>query len=285
MNTEGKPGRGSWYLLTGLLIGLTLGLLIAWVIAPVTYVDTAPVSLRSDFKDLYRSLIASAYLATGDLGRAQSRLSLLGDVDSVHVLSLQAQNTYASGDINGTANALSKLADALKQLPQVILTPSSLPPLMESSTLPVLAASGVVTLTPNNRVTFSPTLMVTPTPRPTRTPTATIGAAFALISQENVCDGNLVVGLIQIDVRDASSQPLPGIEIVITWQTGEEHIFTGLKPELGDGYADFVMNPNMEYSIQLASGSQVINNLHIPTCQTDGSEGYPGGIRLVFQQP
>ena len=32
MSAEHEPSRGSWYLLTGLLIGLALGLLVAWVL-------------------------------------------------------------------------------------------------------------------------------------------------------------------------------------------------------------------------------------------------------------
>lgn len=62
--------RGPWYLVTGLLLGLGVGLLLAWVILPVPYVASTPVSLRSDFKDEYRYLIASAYTATGNLERA-----------------------------------------------------------------------------------------------------------------------------------------------------------------------------------------------------------------------
>ena len=96
MKRERIPGRRSWlaenlYLLTGLLIGLGLGLLYAWVISPVKYVDTSPASLRADFKDGYRAAIASAYLASGNVERAQSRLALLGDPNPVQALVNQAQ--------------------------------------------------------------------------------------------------------------------------------------------------------------------------------------------------
>ena len=77
MNEE----RGSWYLLTAVILGIALGLWYSWVGSPAEYVDTAPDSLRTDFKDVYRVTIASAYAATGDIARAKARLALLGDDD------------------------------------------------------------------------------------------------------------------------------------------------------------------------------------------------------------
>jgi hypothetical protein len=281
MSAEREPRRGSWYLLTGLLIGLALGLLVAWVIAPVEYVDTAPASLRPDFKDQYRSLIASAYLVTGDLGRAQSRLALLGDVDPQQMLTLQAQNALSAGDPDRSAYALSRLADALKQPP----TEASLSPTPELIASMTQAPAGSVTLTPTHRSTSALTPIYSPTPRPTRTPTPTVGAAFVLVSQETVCDSNLPEGLLQIEVKNVAGQPIPGAEISISWQDGEEHIFTGLKPELGNGYADFVMTPDIVYMVQLAFGGQAVTNLSAPSCQADSSDSYRGGIRLLFQQP
>jgi Tfp pilus assembly protein PilF len=83
--------RGPWYLLTGLVIGAVLGLLYAWVVRPVQYTNTAPNSLRADYKDQYRAIIAVAYLANGDLLRARARLELLQDPDLYRVLAEQAQ--------------------------------------------------------------------------------------------------------------------------------------------------------------------------------------------------
>ncbi|MFH1909093.1 MAG: hypothetical protein ABIL11_17205 [Chloroflexota bacterium] len=280
MSAEREPRRGPWYLLTGVLIGLALGLLVAWVISPVQYVDTAPASLRADFKDQYRSMIASAYLATGELGRAQSRLSLLGDADPRQALTLQAQHALSVGDPNGSAYALARLADALKQPPnEASLSPT--PELIASITQ---SPPGSATITPTRRPTSALTPTYSPTPRPTRTPTPTVGAAFVLVPQENVCDVNLSEGLLQVEIQDAAGQPIPGAGIIISWEDGEEHVFTGLKPELGNGYADFVMKPNVGYSLQLASGSQLVTNLSAPSCQTDSGDSYRGGIRLLFRQ-
>ncbi|MRR32078.1 hypothetical protein EG834_17510, partial [bacterium] len=56
-----NESRGPWYLFSGLIIGLVLGIFYAWVISPVQYVDTTPESMRPEFKDQYRSLVAQAY--------------------------------------------------------------------------------------------------------------------------------------------------------------------------------------------------------------------------------
>ena len=76
---RGQRERGPWYLLTGLIIGVVFGVLYAWLVSPVEYVDTPPASLRADFKDQYRVMIAAAYMANGDLLRARARLDLLQD--------------------------------------------------------------------------------------------------------------------------------------------------------------------------------------------------------------
>ena len=68
--------RIPWDILFALLVGLGAGLVYAWMIAPRGATDTQPRTLRADFKDQYRSLIAAAYAATGNLPRVQETVSL-----------------------------------------------------------------------------------------------------------------------------------------------------------------------------------------------------------------
>jgi hypothetical protein len=72
---------------------------------------------------------------------------------------------------------------------------------------------------------------------------------------------------------------------MITWDGGEEQFFTGLKPELGNGYADYIMVPDIAYTVQLETGSDMATGLAAPTCQTPNGETFFGGIKLTFQQP
>ncbi len=110
-----KNSRGSWYLLTGLLIGIVLGLVYAWVIRPAPYKDIHPVTLRMADKDQYRAMIAIAFVADGDLVRARARLELLQEKDLYRTLVEQAQRILAEGKPAEAARALGLLAEAISQ--------------------------------------------------------------------------------------------------------------------------------------------------------------------------
>lgn len=105
--------RGSWYLLTGIVLGAAMGLFYSWMISPVKYVNAPPYSLRADFKDEYRAMVAAAYLYSGDLVRAEDRLAQLKEADPAQVLALQAQQALAEGRPEAEVRALSLLALAL----------------------------------------------------------------------------------------------------------------------------------------------------------------------------
>jgi hypothetical protein len=122
-------------------------------------------------------------------------------------------------------------------------------------------------------------------PRPTRTPTPEPGEPFALAGQESLCDANLPEGLLQVIVLNRSRRQLAGIEIVITWERGKESFFTGLKPELGNGYADYLMGSDTTYTVQLGRGSDVALGITPPICQSPDGVGFLGSIKLTFQQP
>jgi len=283
-----KFERFPWYLLLGLIAGIGLGLLYTWVISPIRYVDTLPNTLRADFKDQYRSAIAAAFMASGDLARAQSRLALLGDPDAVQALSAQAQRMLAAGESVDAVQSLALLAAAIQQQAAAGSTeslPSSVPLLSPTETTSAVAAGPRQTDTPLPAPLETPTPIQTPTPRATRTPTPTLGAPFVVVSQEAVCDPNLPAGLLQVIVKDAANRQVAGAEIVLAWKDGEERFFTGFKPELGNGYADYVMTPEITYTLRLAEGSVSVPDLSAPPCQASTGEQYWGSLRLIFAQP
>lgn len=316
MNEE----RGPWYLLTGLLIGIALGLAYAWSIQPVEYVDTSPASLRPEFKDRFRALIASAYVANGDLVRARSRLENLEDDDILRVLVEQAQRTLAQGDAPDEARALGILAIALGQGvpgPALAITPAPGSP-TPTSTITSTPTFAILTTTPTATFTTTPTLQATPseaasptltytptlsptlelegtpsaTPRPrptftpTRTPTVTLtpGGPFLLVSQEKICDQKLAEPLFLIEATNLLGDPLPGILVTITWDGSEERFYTGLKPEKGLGYADFTAVPGVTYTVRLGDGGQPVTGLTAVQCQGTGGSVYWGAWLLKFVQ-
>lgn len=281
---------GHWYLLTGLLLGLGLGLLYAWWISPATLQDNAtPASLRSDFQDEYRLLTASAYAANGNLARARARLMTLGG-DPQKMLAGQTQRLMAASAPAASVRLLAALAEALQTPPTAPPggeTPAAGEPLpaataRPAATLDDAAFAPLVTQSaPSAAVpTFPASLLQT---APPRIPSATPGAPFALLEQAAFCEPERPA-LLEIRLRNAAGDPAAGIPLTITWPGGEETFYTGLKPELGNGYADFTMTPGVEYILQLSQNLTRITGLQTVEC-SGGGGAYPGGIRLEFQQP
>lgn len=286
--------RFPWASLIALLVGFGLGLAYTWVFAPVQYVDAEPRVLRNDFKDDFRAAIAAAYASNPDLERARARLALLGDPDPYQALTAQAQRMLAAGEPAELVQKVALLASVLQGAQPVAAEPSpteatvptSIP---EQTSQPVLNTE---TLTPESpeptteaEATATSALESTATPRPSRTPTPTLGAPYQLVGQDTVCDPELEEGLLQVVVINVTRRQIPGAEIVITWNSGEEHIFTGLKPELGHGYADFEMTPGVTYSVRMADGGTPASELAAPDCRSTDGESYTGGLRITFQQP
>lgn len=291
------------YLLTGLIIGLGLGLLIAWVISPVKYIDTAPSALSSDDKDTYRQMIALAYQTNPDLGRARLRIAVVNPGDSYQVLAAQAQRMLAENKAPEGARALALLAadlsqgdpasagttaaqDAtqagLQETRETLSSPSAETPAVEASlaaTLSPQEIAAVQTATP----TFpppTPTITLTPlptfTPRPTSTPARVLEAPFILQSQSEMCEQTFQPGLIQIEVKDSNGEYLPGIQILVTGPDGQEKFFTGLYPEINLGYADYILSEGEVISIKVGEVSDTVNGLTTPACG--------GGWKLEFEQ-
>ena len=300
--------RGPWYLVTGLILGAVAGLLYAWLISPVHYVATSPSSLRADFKDSYRLMIALSYAADGDIGRASSRLSLLGDPRPSESLAAQAQQILAQGGSQSDARVLAVLAMALAQQPTTTFSTSataqtSTPARLPTSTLatatfgPSLPATQTLTpaitivthaISPSPQV--SPTQVLTPTkrtgtPLSTLTPTTTPGSPFVLRERSQVCDQNTSQPMLQVQMNDAAGNPVAGIEILVSWLGGEDIFYTGLMPGINPGYADFQMTPGVSYTLHLTDGGQPVSGLAAVQCDSSQGTSYWGGWYLVLQQP
>lgn len=251
-----------------LLLGMAAGVYYAWAINPVEYVETAPASMRDDYVADYLTLVSLAYASTGDLDRARTRLALIPDPNPAGALSQLAQIRLAAGRPEQEARSLALLAAALGERPT---------PLAAVST-PAVSVS----VTPQGP-TRTPT--ITRPPPPTRTPTSTPGAPFEMVNREQICDPDLTAALIQIEVLDAAGRPVPGIEALVVWDEGQDHFYTGLKPELGIGYGDFTMQEGVYYTIQLVESGVPITGLIAEDCLSDEGELFPGSWLLTFQQP
>lgn len=283
-----------WERLVGLLVGLGVGLAYAWVFAPPQLTGSAPSQLRADFKDTYRGAIASAYSATGDLQRAKARLNLLREADPEQALVAQAQRALSAGLPFDHAQDLARLASDLQAGKSSIVPPqsTSLPSVVPSplpgpaATLDLTSTAAILTGSP--QASQSSTAPPSPdmTLSPTRTPPPSPSAPFKRVSTRAVCDPSLPAGLLQVIVLDRTGDPLPGIEVTVTWSGGEERFFTGLQPEVGLGYADFLMSLETSYALQVARLGAPVTGIRAPSCTgTQQGNSFIGGLELTFQVP
>jgi hypothetical protein len=257
-------------------------------------------------------LIASAYLANGDLLRARARLDLLEDEDVYRVLSEQAQRMLAQDSLSSEARALGLLAVALgQQAPGPGRAITQMPP-TATATLPppTISLTAVLTSThtpaPTSTRTPAPatdtpgvvstpasgeTQVDSPSPSPTDVqaaadiPTAAPIGPFVLSSRQQVCDQELEQPLIEVEATSLFGQPVPGVLVVVTWDAGEERFFTGLKPEKGLGYADFTPLPGKIYTLRLGEGGQSVAGLTAVECPRPGGGTFWGAWKLKFVQP
>jgi hypothetical protein len=267
---------GYLFVVTALIIGLGLGLLISLVISPVNYQNVSPSMLKPADKDLYRAMIALSFNARGDMGRAQARLGLLEDENPQVGLAAQAQQSIAQGKPAEEARSLALLAAALGKGPQPVVLPTE----------PVLT---VPPSTPSTALT--PTLDI-PVTRPTNPPlppaplpSPTAGDPYVLKDRtNNICDVEFSQ-MLQVYVIDKAGKSVPGAEVIVSWSDGEDHFFTGMKPAIDVGYADFKMDVDVPYNVRMANGGQTSTNIVAPNCKLDSGMEYKGGVKLIFGAP
>ena len=256
----------------GILLGVGLGLVYGLVISPVDFTNTTPADLRADYQEQYIIMSAASFHTTGDLSRAQSRLQALGISDPAESVTALAQRAAAQQRDEQVVTWLGKLAFALGVAldpvtpgAEVIAIPSETP----------IPATGTPFLT----IEETP-LEITSVP----SPTATAVYDFTFISQEVVCDATLGEPLLQVEISNELGAALPGVPVKITWPTGDDRFYTGLKPEISDGYGDFTMSADIKYEVQVGNRTPPATEISIPVCTDEDGTEYPGSIRIEIQR-
>lgn len=269
-------------LLLGLLLGLVGGLVYAWLLNPIIYVDALPSRMSARYQEEYIFLVSQSYAYTGDWEMAQRRLSALDDPDLAQRVAALFERSLRAGD---PADSVRNLATLTRLLggsnPALALfnpTPEA-PVVTATATVALVTPTATLLPTPSPSPFPTNTLRPTLTPSPTPRPTATPRPAFRLLSQERFCAPDEPTPLIVVEVLDAGLDPLPGAEVIVTWEGGRDSFFTGFRLDQSPGYADFVMEADVSYSVVLAGGSPEISGLRIEPCVASPA----GGWRLTFQ--
>lgn len=312
-----KDDRGWWIggFLFGFVIGLTLSLMYGWVLDPRPE-PVRPAALRPSDKQLYLRLIALAFAQDEDESRARARLATLEDpnIDQAVVI-LTEQYIDQERDVRDIV-ALVSLARVLGQtsremlafvatptpLPTATPTPAPTPTPRPTATPTPLTPVPTPTATfrpepsPTQTATDTPTDTPVPTGTPTPTRTATVtqtptlgpDSPFGVAQSVVLCDDTTNGGLLRVYVRDRLGVGLPGVEIKITWSGGQDSFFTGFKPEIDSGYADFQMEQGQRYQVELV---ELETRGDIPEITIDDNDLCPNlaetidpSWQLVFQQ-
>jgi len=278
-----KEKRGHWYLLTGLIIGALIGLAIVILLVPVNYIDTEPYALKPADRDLYRKVIAKAYLVEADNARAFARLALLQDVSAPDALVAQAQRELGAGGSEADSRALALLAEIMREgniritpLPVLVVTdtPTALPTATLEATPEQAQPTPTFTITPGVTITLTPTATAQPT----------LGIVYELADQQEVCEVGMAGREIQVFVLDRSGKGIAGVRIEVSVPSGgAEAFFTGLQPDVDPGYADYLMTEGMTYNLRVGETGQLIQNLSIPRCKDENNQAFAGSIRLEFR--
>ena len=287
--------RPPYYLITGFLLGIIIGFLVTMVVFPVQYTNAPPETLNQADKDRYRVMIALAYQANQDIGRATARLGLLRDDDIAGQLIQQSRRSQTRSD----AQILLNLAQAIQnpnsqpvvevEIPTETIAPTATP---ESSPTPTLTSTP--TISPTVEVTETLSSEETSQPSVTRSltaPTSTATAlqntnlAFRLSENQTICNTSYQESLIQIEVFDGDGKPLPNSKVIVAWAAGQNTFYTGYFPDVSLGYADFSMVPETVYTVKVGDIGELVSNLKAPVCQSDTDNSYLGSIYLRFDAP
>ena len=249
----------------GLGVGVAMGLLAGWVVYPRDAGLASPEGLRQDYQEMYLVMVAAAHRGNGDVERARVRLAALGLSDPLQTTTALAQRSAAQGRAPFDVAVLNELALALSRgglQPASELMPASLP-------------------TQERPATALPE----PTPvTPTVIPTAAGANEYKLIVREAICNQNLDVPLLQVQVDDTAGSPLAGVRLTVEWASGHDIFSTGLYPEIGSGYADFAMLPRETYSIQVGSQTPAVRGLVSERCRAGDGMFFDGSVSLRWQR-
>ena len=235
-------------------------------------VDTIPGTLQQDIKAHYRVLIAEDYIVTGDWVRAEARLELLNDKNTILAITDQITNKKYINEEQRVALVTLQAALAGSQVSQIQATTSSPEPILVTSSM----TEGIITSTPGLLPTTRPVKTLTPL-------TTTSPTTFIVISRIPVCDTAQDPPLLLINVIDSNGKPLSGIVLIISSVEGTERIITGLKPETGVGSADFSLSEGTIYTILIENASGTPETLTTAQCTSINGTSFPGGWKLQIQ--
>lgn len=278
-----------WGLIIGFLLGVGGALFYAWMINPVVETDTAPRQLNREARSHYAVAIALSFAHNSDLGLAIERLSTLDlGVDPLSETALIACDLARTGYVDSDAG-LSGVRSLRRfyQLQGREGCADTLIPDIESERVvqidvPTPTATleppptKTPTITADNATATGSGQSVAPTAAPSRQFSGTVSGTFCEVERS---------GWVVVNVTTFGGQGIPGQVIRARWDGGADRFATGLKPEEGPGYADFIMEEGRNYVIDMpGQADPITSDINANVCTTTDGETAIIGYSIVFRQ-
>lgn len=275
-------------MLVGFVLGVAGGLYFAWELAPVEEVDTAPWQLSRQGQADYVVAVMLAYAQDSDLSRAVTRLLELrvpGDpIQHVAEVACDLARTGYVAEPGGdrairammTFYQLQGRSGCADQLMPGVPQPSPTFDLVIAAT-PTLPPPPTKTNTPEGFIdgpTATPTVRVAPTVAPQQ--------RFTVVRLERFCDADFAA-TIEVYVQETGGTPLPGQRVRVRWDDGESIFITGVKPGRGRDYADFTMEPDISYTVDMPGLSDPSDVMISSGCFDATGQQTRASYRVVFR--
>lgn len=100
--------------LLAIFVGVMAGLFYGWFLSPVEYVDTAPDSMRIDYKSDYVLMVAEAFSVEKDPVSAARRLTQLGPKTPTEITREAIRFAESQGYTDADVALMRNLANALE---------------------------------------------------------------------------------------------------------------------------------------------------------------------------
>ena len=79
--------------------------------------------------------------------------------------------------------------------------------------------------------------------------------------------------------------PQPGRTIWLLWEDGADRAITGFKPEIGPGYADFVIEPGRIYNLYIDTPAGIpVSTLQVAPCTPEEGGGWMARSLIILEE-
>ncbi len=278
-----------WGVVIGLILGISAGLVYTWEVNPIVEVSTDPWQLRAQDRAHYMVAITLAFAGDSNLNRAVERLFSLqmegNATDPFQDIADTACQLASTGYVN--SNSGLRAIRSMMTFYQLQGRSGCADTLIPAGDLQSAAVVQVELATPTLIPPATKTPLPVSSPNPTSTqrslvvPTSVPQQDFVIANITTFCDADLA-GVIEVFVQDFGSVGLPGRPVRVRWDGGQSRFFTGLKPERSPGYADFQMEANQGYIIDMPGLSDPSQPLTAENCSLETGGTSLRSYRVFF---